>query len=53
MIEYLSIYRQTCKLTIGKLFEKLIFTKFTSFVLAGNCPKKKEVTGGKSEERAK
>jgi hypothetical protein len=21
MIEYLSIYRQTCKLTIGKLFE--------------------------------
>jgi hypothetical protein len=32
MIEYLSIYRQTCKLTIGKLFEinfhKIYFLRF-------------------------
>jgi hypothetical protein len=38
-IEYLSVYRQTSKLTIGKLCEVHKFTienLLTSFVLAGN-----------------
>jgi hypothetical protein len=38
VIEYLSVYRQNSKLAMGNCLK--LIPKFTSFVLAGNCPKK-------------